>query len=93
MRELVTTPPVSAEIIIVVTILLADLADVDRLGQLWVENFPLRMENVGGDLTVGSQPGNVTRIIWKLSPSPLSSLLESLISLSEFAVKTEIETP
>ena len=93
MRELVTTPPVSAEIIIVVTILLADLAYVDRLGQLRVEDFPLRVENVGGDLTVGSQPGNVTRIIWKLSPSPLSSLLGSLISLSEFAVKTEIETP
>ena len=54
--------PVSSEVVVVMTILLADLADVDRLGQLWVENFPLRMENVGGDLTVRSQPVNVTGI-------------------------------
>ena len=56
MRQLVTAPPVSAEVVVVVTILLADLADVDRLGQLRVENFPLRVENVGRDLTVRSQP-------------------------------------
>ena len=50
-----TTPPVSAEIIIVVTILLADLTDVDRLGQLGVEIFPLGVEDVGRDLPIRSQ--------------------------------------
>ena len=66
-RQLVDVFPVGAEVGVVVTILLADLADVDGLRQLRVEIFPLRVQNVGGDLAVGSQPVIVTRISWKLS--------------------------
>ena len=47
--------PMGAEVGVVVTILLADLTDVDRLGQLGVEIFPLGVEDVGRDLPIRSQ--------------------------------------
>ena len=55
--------PVRAEVGVVLTILLAGLADVDGLGQLRAINYPLLVKNVGGDLTIRSQPGNDTRVI------------------------------
>ena len=57
------TLPVRAEVGVVLTILLASLADVDGPGQIRPVNYPLLVKKVGGDLTVGSQPGNDTRII------------------------------
>ena len=62
MWEFVTASPVSAEIVVIMTILLTDLTDVDSLGQLRVVVLPLRVENVGGDLTVRSEPDIVTSI-------------------------------
>ena len=47
--------PMRAEVGVVVTVLLADLTDVDRLGQLGVEIFPLGVEDVGRDLPIRSQ--------------------------------------
>ena len=57
MWQLVTLSPVYPEVFVVVTILLADLADVDSLGQLRVVVLPLWVEDVGGDLTVRAQSG------------------------------------
>ena len=55
MWQLVTLSPVYPEVFVVVTILLADLAYVDRLGQLRVEIFPLGVEDVGRDLPIRPQ--------------------------------------
>ena len=62
MGQLVTVSPMSPEVVVVMTILLANLADIDRRRQLRVEIFPLRVENIGGDLTVRSQPDKVKTI-------------------------------
>ena len=47
--------PMRAEVGVIVTVLLAHLTDVVRLGQLGVEIFPLGVEDVGRDLPIRSQ--------------------------------------
>ena len=53
--------PVSPEVVVVVAILPANLADVDGPGQPRVVLLLLSVQNVGGDLAVGSQPEIIIR--------------------------------
>ena len=78
MWQLVTLSPVDPEVFVVVTVLLTDLTDVDSLGQLRVVVLPLRVENVGGDLTVRAKPGigNFSRLVL----TPLSWHKDRVIS-------------